>query len=127
MNFKMIQHWPRLLTALAFPALISRLMANVAFIGTGIMGLPMAGHLLAAGHGMRVHTRTRGKASALLSRGAKWCDSPAQAASDAEFVFICVPDTPDVRAVISGEDGVLRSSRQGVEGKAPARTASERT
>src|SRR4030095_16474557 len=87
-------------------------MANVAFIGLGIMGLPMAGHLLSAGHGMRVHTRTRGKASSLLQRGAKWCDSPAEAVADAEFVFICVTDTPDVHNVISGPKGIVQKARQ---------------
>src|SRR4051812_34449477 len=87
-------------------------MANVAFIGLGIMGLPMAGHLLAAGHGMRVHTRTRGKASSLLTRGAKWCDSPAEAAEGAEFIFICVTDTPDVRQVIAGKRGIIEKLQQ---------------
>jgi 3-hydroxyisobutyrate dehydrogenase len=77
------------------------------------MGAPMAGHLLAAGHAMRVHTRTKAKAQPLLSRGAKWFESAAEAAAEAEFVFICVTDTPDVREVIAGPRGVLKSSRQG--------------
>jgi 3-hydroxyisobutyrate dehydrogenase len=88
-------------------------MANVAFIGLGIMGLPMAGHLLTAGHTLRVHTRTKSKAGVLLNRGAVWCDTPAQAAADAEFVFICVPDTPDVEKVLCGENGVLQSGKSG--------------
>jgi 3-hydroxyisobutyrate dehydrogenase len=87
-------------------------MANVAFIGLGIMGIPMAGHLLSAGHGMRVFTRTRGKASPLLTRGAKWCDSAADAAADAEVVFVCVTDTPDVRDVIAGPKGIVHKARQ---------------
>ena len=87
-------------------------MANIAFIGLGIMGLPMAGHLLSAGNGMRVHTRTKGKASPLLMRGAKWCDTPADAAADAEFVFICVTDTPDVKNVIAGPNGIIRTVKQ---------------
>jgi 3-hydroxyisobutyrate dehydrogenase len=76
------------------------------------MGLPMAGHLLAAGHSLRVHTRTRGKASSLLSRGAKWCESPADAAGESEFVFICVTDTPDVRDVITGPRGIIHKAKQ---------------
>jgi 3-hydroxyisobutyrate dehydrogenase len=87
-------------------------MANVAFIGLGIMGLPMAGHLLAGGNSLRVHSRTKSKAAALLSKGATWCESPADAAKDAEFVFICVTDTPDVRQVISGDTGLLKSARK---------------
>ena len=87
-------------------------MANVAFIGIGIMGLPMAGHLLSAGHSLCLHTRTRKKASPLLERGAKWCDSPADAAADAEFVFICVPDTADVCDVIAGKRGIIRTAGQ---------------
>ncbi|HEY1629392.1 MAG TPA: NAD(P)-dependent oxidoreductase [Tepidisphaeraceae bacterium] len=87
-------------------------MANVAFIGTGIMGLPMAGHLIAAGNGMRIHTRTKRRCQGLLDRGARWCDSPAAAVADAEFVFICVPDTPDVKEIITGKRGILSSAKQ---------------
>ncbi|WP_428939264.1 NAD(P)-dependent oxidoreductase [Fontivita pretiosa] len=88
-------------------------MANVAFIGLGIMGGPMAGHLLSAGHQMRVHTRTRSKAAGLLERGARWADSPAEAADGADFVFVCVPDTPDVREVLTGPRGVIHKTRPG--------------
>ncbi|HMB94845.1 MAG TPA: NAD(P)-dependent oxidoreductase [Tepidisphaeraceae bacterium] len=87
-------------------------MANIAFIGTGIMGLPMAGHLISAGHGMRVYTRTKHKARALTDRGARWCESPADAVADAEFIFICVPDTPDVKQIICGKRGILEAARQ---------------
>jgi 3-hydroxyisobutyrate dehydrogenase len=79
----------------------------VAFIGLGIMGEPMAGHLLAAGCRLFVHTRTRSKVQALLSRGATWCDTPAQAASQATYTFLCLPDTPDVEQVVRGASGVL--------------------
>jgi 3-hydroxyisobutyrate dehydrogenase len=87
---------------------------KLAFIGLGIMGLPMAGHLLSAGHALRVHTRTRSRAEELLARGARWADSPADAARDAEAVFICVTDTPDVERVIEGTNGVLSAARQGL-------------
>jgi 3-hydroxyisobutyrate dehydrogenase len=87
---------------------------RIAFIGIGIMGGPMAGHLLAAGHSLTVHTRTKSKAEPLLSRGAMWADSPADAAQQADFVFICVSDTPDVQAVIEGKNGVLSAARAGM-------------
>src|SRR5438552_621000 len=86
---------------------------SLAFIGLGVMGEPMAGHLLDAGHPLIVHTRTKPKANQLLSRGARWADSPAEAAREAEVVFICVTDTPDVEAVVLGEQGVIRSIRAG--------------
>jgi 3-hydroxyisobutyrate dehydrogenase len=87
---------------------------RVAFIGTGIMGGPMAGHLLSAGHSLVVHTRTKSKAESLLSTGARWADSPAAAAREVDFVFICVSDTPDVQAVILGKSGVLEAARPGM-------------
>ncbi len=77
------------------------------------MGQPMAMHLLQAGHSLRVHTRKKSRASAILSRGAKWAQSPAEAATGAETVFICVPDTPDVQAVIEGEQGILETLARG--------------
>ena len=78
------------------------------------MGGPMAGHLLAAGHSLTVHTRTKSKAEELLSRGATWAASPADAVASAEVVFICVTDTPDVEAVVIGERGILSVARSGL-------------
>ena len=86
---------------------------RVAFIGLGIMGGPMAGHLLAAGHPLTVHTRTRGRAEILLRAGATWADSPADAAKEVDVVFTCVPDTPDVEAVVLDERGVVSAARPG--------------
>lgn len=77
------------------------------------MGLPMAGHLLKAGHALTVHSRTKSKANELLSQGAKWADSPAAAAAGADVVFICVTDTPDVEAVVLGDNGIASSARAG--------------
>jgi len=89
-------------------------MATVAFIGLGVMGLPMAGHLQAAGHSLRLHSRRKGRAAKLLSRpNTQWTDSPADAASGAEMIFICVPDTPDVEQVIAGKQGVIESAAAG--------------
>jgi 3-hydroxyisobutyrate dehydrogenase len=87
---------------------------QLAFIGMGIMGLPMAGHLLSAGNRVAVHTRTKAKAEALLAKGATWAASPGKAARGAEVVFICVTDTPDVRAVLLGKGGVIESARDGL-------------
>src|SRR5215470_10658113 len=87
---------------------------HIAFIGLGIMGLPMAGHLLAAGHALVVHNRTKSKADALIARGAKWAESPADAARGADVVFICVTDTPDVEVVVLGARGVLEAARGGM-------------
>ncbi len=78
------------------------------------MGLPMAGHLLAAGHPLTVHSRTKSKAADLLARGVKWADSPAAAASAADVVFICVPDTPDVQRVVIGENGIHAAAHPGL-------------
>ena len=84
---------------------------RVGFIGLGIMGLPMAGHLLTAGYPVVVHSRTKSKTDDLISRGATWADSPAAAAAGADVVFICVTDTPDVEAVLFGDAGVIQSTR----------------
>jgi 3-hydroxyisobutyrate dehydrogenase len=74
---------------------------RLAFIGLGIMGLPMAGHLLSAGHPLAVYTRTKPKAQPILDQGASWADSAVAAARDADLVFLCLPDTPDVEQVVT--------------------------
>lgn len=78
------------------------------------MGGPMAGHLLDSGAQLIVNTRTRARAQDLLDRGARWADTPAQAAREAEVVFTCVPDTPDVESVVLGKDGIIASARCGL-------------
>jgi 3-hydroxyisobutyrate dehydrogenase len=87
---------------------------KLAFVGMGIMGLPMAGHLLAAGHAVTVYTRTKSKAQSILEKGAKWADSAAEAAREADVLFLCVTDTPDVRDVLLGEGGVIEAAREGL-------------
>jgi len=86
----------------------------IAFVGTGIMGGPMACNLLAAGYAVTVHNRTRGKAQAALDAGAVWADSPARAAAKADVVITCVTDTPDVEAVLLGPEGVIEAARPGM-------------
>ena len=78
------------------------------------MGLPMAGHLLKAGHELTVHSRTKSKADDLLAKGARWANTPAEAAQAADIVFICVTDTPDVLAVVQGENGIESAARPGL-------------
>ncbi|MCS0580788.1 2-hydroxy-3-oxopropionate reductase [Massilia pinisoli] len=80
-------------------------MANIGFIGLGIMGAPMAGHLIADGH--TLFTNTVGPTpSALVEAGARVCLNGAEVASQADIIFIMVPDTPQVDEVLFGKDGV---------------------
>lgn len=89
-------------------------MANCAFIGLGVMGAPMAGHLVAAGHMVTVYNRTSAKAEAWSAQhGGATGDTPAAAAAGADFVFLCVGDDPDVRAVTTGAGGVLEAMTAG--------------
>lgn len=85
--------------------------ARLGFIGLGIMGKPMAGHLLSAGYPLTVFNRTRSKAEELLERGAEWGDSPAEVASRSEIVITMVSDSPDVEQVVAGEKGILEEIR----------------
>lgn len=87
---------------------------KIAFIGMGIMGAPMAANLMKAGFELIIHSRTQSKAAELLNAGAKWAQSPAQAAKDADIVITCVTDTPDVRKVLLGEGGVVETARKGL-------------
>ena len=79
-------------------------MAKVGFIGLGIMGRPMAGHLADAGHELSLYNRSNVSAE-LASRG-KACKSPKEVAQNANVIFVMVPDTPDVEAVLFGKNGV---------------------
>lgn len=86
---------------------------RVGWIGTGVMGSSMCGHVLAAGHEVAAHTRTRSKAEPLLARGARWARTPADAATASDVVFTMVGYPADVREVILGEQGVLTGARRG--------------
>lgn len=88
-------------------------LARIAWIGTGIMGNSMAGHLLRAGHPVTVHSRTRAKAQGLLDAGAAWAGSPAEAARGAEIVCTCVGMPDEVEAVYFGAGGVLSALAPG--------------
>ena len=87
---------------------------KIGFIGTGIMGVPMARNLLKAGYAVTVHNRTKAKAKKLLTDGAAWAESPADVARNSDVVITCVTDTPDVKQVLLGEDGVIEAARPGL-------------
>jgi 3-hydroxyisobutyrate dehydrogenase len=87
-------------------------MAKLAFIGTGVMGAPMAGHLVAAGHDVTVYNRTQAKALAWAEKyGGSVADTPAAAAKDADAVFACVGNDDDLASVTLGEDGAFAAMR----------------
>jgi 3-hydroxyisobutyrate dehydrogenase-like beta-hydroxyacid dehydrogenase len=91
-------------------------MAKVAFIGLGVMGYPMAGHLLRkGGHELTVYNRNAAKAEAWVKEhgAGKAAPTPAEAAKDADFVFSCVGNDDDVRSVTIGKDGAFHTIRRG--------------
>ncbi|NOD31348.1 NAD-binding protein [Ruegeria atlantica] len=89
-------------------------MAKVAFLGLGVMGYPMAGHLQAAGHDVTVYNRTAAKAEAWVKQhGGSIAATPKDAAEDAEFVMACVGNDDDLRMVCTGEDGAFRGMSNG--------------
>lgn len=86
---------------------------RIAWIGTGVMGLSMCGHLLEAGYPVTIYSRTKAKAQPLLDRGATWADSPREAASHADIIFTMVGFPNDVREVYLSDTGVLAGARPG--------------
>ncbi len=86
---------------------------TVGFVGTGVMGRSMAGHLLDAGYPLHIHTRTRAKAEALLAKGARWADSAADLAADCEVIFTIVGFPQDVEAIYFGAEGLLPHLKPG--------------
>jgi 3-hydroxyisobutyrate dehydrogenase len=87
--------------------------APVAFIGLGMMGAHMAGHVLAAGHPLHVFNRTRAKAEALIGRGAIWHDDPGSAAAAADVVITMVGLPLDVEGIYFGPQGIIAKARPG--------------
>jgi 2-hydroxy-3-oxopropionate reductase len=88
-------------------------METIGFIGLGVMGKPMAKHLLTAGHPLVVHNRSRGAVDELAGAGAIAASSPAEVARQASVVITMVPDTPDVELVLTGDAGVLSTLQRG--------------
>ncbi|HWD68928.1 MAG TPA: NAD(P)-dependent oxidoreductase [Solirubrobacteraceae bacterium] len=91
----------------------SNAATRIGWIGTGVMGTSMCGHLIDAGHSVAIYSRTRERAQPLLDKGAAWADTPAQAAVGADVIFTMVGYPSDVREVLLGEQGVLREARAG--------------
>ncbi len=89
-------------------------MAKLAFLGLGVMGYPMAGHLAAAGHQVTVFNRTSAKADKWVAQhGGASAATPAEAAKDAEFIFACVGEDDDVRQMTIGKDGAFSAMQKG--------------
>ena len=89
-------------------------MANVAFLGLGVMGYPMAGWLARKGHKVTVYNRTRAKAEKWREQhGGGIAKTPAEAVRDVEIAFSCVGDDPDLRAIALGPDGVVAGLPRG--------------
>ena len=88
-------------------------MAKLGFIGLGIMGKPMAGHLLAAGHAVHIYDVNLEPVKELASKKAVVCSHSKEVAQKSDIIFIMVPDTPDVEAVLFGKDGVAEGVRSG--------------
>ena len=82
---------------------------NVAFIGLGVMGYPMAGYISKGGHNVTVFNRTKSKAEKWIQVNikVKWQNTPAEAAKDADYVFTCVGNDNDLREVTFGENGAF--------------------
>ncbi len=85
----------------------------IGFVGIGVMGRSMAGHLLAAGHPLTVFSRTKAKAAELLSRGARWAATPGEVAAASDAVISMVGFPADVEAIYLGAGGILEAAKPG--------------
>jgi 3-hydroxyisobutyrate dehydrogenase len=92
---------------------ISPQTTRIGWIGTGVMGRSMCGHLVGAGYSTTVFSRTKSKANELLERGAKWAETPSEVAAASDVVFSIVGFPEDVRQVLIGEEGALAGCRAG--------------
>ncbi len=88
-------------------------MADLGFIGLGIMGKPMAGHLVKAGHTVHVYDVSEESVKHLVGLGAKACGCSREIGQKSDIIFIMVPDTPDVAAVLFGKDSLAEGLKQG--------------
>ena len=88
-------------------------MAHVGFIGLGVMGKPMAGHLIKAGNRVYVHDKVAERVKMLEAEGGAACANARDVAAKAEIIFLMLPDTPDVEEVLFGKDGVSEGIRPG--------------
>jgi 3-hydroxyisobutyrate dehydrogenase len=88
-------------------------MQTIGFIGTGVMGKSMAGHLMKAGHPLYVYTRTKEKADELIEKGAKWASSPAEIAQNADVIITIVGYPSDVEHVYLSDEGLVANAKPG--------------
>ena len=87
---------------------------NVAFIGLGVMGYPMAGYISKAGHNVTVFNRTKSKAEKWINEyKGKMAETPAEAAKDSEYIFTCVGNDNDLREVTFGDNGAFKTTKKG--------------
>ena len=87
---------------------------RIGFIGLGLMGKPMAGHLLKAGFPLTVHNRSRDAVAELVAAGAQEAHSPKEVAAQSDIVFTCLPDSPDVEQVVLGPNGTIDAAHPGL-------------
>lgn len=88
-------------------------LKKIGFVGTGIMGAAMAGHLMDAGFEVSVYNRTKSKAQKLIDRGAKWCDTVSKLAKNQDVIISIVGYPKDVEQIYLAEDGIINSAREG--------------
>ena len=86
---------------------------QIGWIGTGVMGLSMCGHLVAKGYPTTIYSRTKSKAQGLLDKGATWADTPGAVAQRADYIFTLVGLPSDVREVYQQKGGILDAARPG--------------
>ena len=87
---------------------------TVGYIGLGIMGKPIAGHILSAGYKLVVHNRSRGSVQELVRKGAVEAHTPAKVAEQVDVIFTNLPDSPDVEKVALGEKGIIEGAHKGL-------------
>lgn len=87
---------------------------KIGFIGLGVMGKSMAGHLMDAGHELYVYSRTKVKCGDIIEKGAHWCDTPKGVAENTDIVFTIVGFPKDVEEVYLGENGLIEGTREGM-------------
>ena len=86
---------------------------KIGWIGTGVMGASMCGHILKAGYTVAVHNRTKAKADDLVKNGAQWCDTPKEVAEQSDMIFSIVGYPTDVEEIYFGEKGILGGVKEG--------------
>lgn len=87
---------------------------KIGFIGLGVMGKSMAGHLMDAGHELYVYSRTKAKCGDIIEKGAHWCDTPKGVAENTDIVFTIVGFPKDVEEVYLGENGLIEGTKEGM-------------